>query len=65
MPRVEENVTRAERHHQEAHDQVGTGQGADEVVGDRLQALEPYDGGDDQHVAKDDSQNQQCHQDAY
>lgn len=55
MPRVEKDVAGAEGHHHEAHDQIGAGKGADEVVGDRLQTLESYNGADDQHIAKNDA----------
>lgn len=55
MPRVEKDVACAEGHHHDAHDQVGAGKGADEVVGDRLQTLKSYNGADDQYITKDDA----------
>lgn len=49
-PHSQQDVAGAKRDHNQAHDEVGDGQRGDEEVGDSLQALEPQDGGDDQHV---------------
>lgn len=51
LPDSQQDVTGAERHHHQAHDEVGNGQRGDEEVGDGLQPLETQDGGNHQHVA--------------
>lgn len=51
LPHSQQDVTGAERHHHQAHDEVGNGQRGDEEVGDGLQPLETQDGGNHQHVA--------------
>lgn len=50
LPDSQQDVTGAEGHHHQAHDEVGNGQRGDEEVGDGLQSLETQDGGNHQHV---------------
>lgn len=51
LPDSQQDVTGAEGHHHQAHDEVGNGQRGDEEVGDGLQPLETQDGGNHQHIA--------------
>lgn len=58
VPSLEDDVTGTKRNHNKTHDQVSTGQGCDETVGNILETLEAGDGCNDQDVPKDDAQDE-------
>lgn len=58
VPSLKDDVTGTEWNHDETHDQVGTGQGCDETVGDVLETLETGYCCNDQDVTKDNAQDE-------
>lgn len=58
VPSLKYDVAGTERNHNETHDQVSTGQGCNETVGDILETLEAGDCCYDEDVAKDNAQDQ-------
>ncbi|KAG8128718.1 hypothetical protein E2320_015523 [Naja naja] len=59
------DVAGSERDHSQAHQEIRACQRSDEVVSDRLQPLEFGDGRDHQHVAKEDGQHDQRHENGH